>query len=245
MGFFNKSKKDNDKAPADQARFHYQQADKASQKGRYKQAREEVQKAIDLEPGLSEARKLFEAICYGLALEKNGVIDEVISLLKECIEVNPATESHAKLGRIYQFQKKSKEANGEYREHLAIHPYWEYMPGRIDGKPVRGLRSGISDELVRRMLGLEPQWGLPFRFTTWNDIRKSLGIPIPDMETLIEALKDGDEDVRFAAVAVLEEIGDRKTVEQLTKVLEDEDENVRRDAEYAIKRIKAKLSDSE
>jgi len=234
LGFFNRSKKQNHKAPSDQASFHFRQGDKAFQKGKYKQAREEVQKAIELDPSLSDARKLFERICFSLALEKSGRIDEVISLLKECIQVNPDTMTHAELGRIYEWQKRSDEANREYRELLKKHPYWEYLPARIDGELVRRMRAASSDEIVRRILGLEIQMGLPFQFTNWEDIRKSLSIPNPSMGPLMDALKDEEEETRFTAATALQEIGNKTVVGPLIESLKDESSDVRHQVVYAL-----------
>lgn len=178
MGLFDRSKKQKYKSPVDQARFHYQQAEEAYQKGKYKQAEKEAKKAIELDPSFGNARERLEAIYCALAMEKIGRIDEIIRLLKECIRLNPDTAVHAILGRIYDRQKRFDEANQEYKEHLQIYPNWEDLSVKVDGIPIRGMRATAVDEMARRMIGIEFEAYLLYHsFRSWSDIRKSIGVP--------------------------------------------------------------------
>jgi tetratricopeptide (TPR) repeat protein len=238
MGIFDKlkSKKENFETPVNPSRFHFQQGEKALQKGNLKKAREEVNKAIELDPEASDVQNLFEAIRCRMALEKVGRIDEIIGILKECIQVNPDTTVHGLLGRIYEFQKRIEEANQEYRIHLMKHPLWEYMPVRTDGGLLSGMRKAVEDELACRMLGLEIQI-FPPHFSDWKDIRNSLKISNPGIELLIEALKNGDELARFTAATAFEEIGDKRVVEPLIEALKDDSSDVRRQVVCALGKI--------
>jgi tetratricopeptide (TPR) repeat protein len=178
MGLFGRSKKEEYKSPADQARSYYQQGEEAYQRGKFKQAEKEAKKAIEIEPSLSEARQLLESIYVQLAMEKIGRIDEIIKLLEECIRVNPDTAVHGVLGRIYEWQGRIDKANQEYKEHLQINPNWEDLSIKVDGTPIRGMRAAVADEMVRRMLGLGNDYYYSSKnFKDWSDIRKSIGIP--------------------------------------------------------------------
>lgn len=177
MGLFNRSKKEEYKSPADQARFHYNQGEKAYQKGKYKQAEKDIKKAIELDSSFGDARQLLDAIYCALALGNSGRMDEIIGLLKEGIRVNPNTTGHALLGRIYEWQKRPDEANQEYKEHLQIYPNWEDISVEVNGTPIRGFRATAVDEIARRMIGLKSEpYAYYSRFKSWSDIRKSMGI---------------------------------------------------------------------
>lgn len=62
----------------------------------------------------------------------------------------------------------------------------------------------------------------------------------PTVESLIQDLKDEDENVRSHAIHSLGQIGDEKAVEPLIQVMNDENETkeVRMHAEYALSEIK-------
>ena len=60
------------------------------------------------------------------------------------------------------------------------------------------------------------------------------------VEPLIQTLGDEVADVRNAAVAALQKIGDLRAVEPITKALNDVDENVRVTATWALEKLKAK-----
>jgi HEAT repeat protein len=57
---------------------------------------------------------------------------------------------------------------------------------------------------------------------------------------LIQALGDGNSDVRAAACRALGQIGDPQALPHLIQALEDEDEDVRWAAREAVEQIKAK-----
>jgi HEAT repeat protein len=63
-----------------------------------------------------------------------------------------------------------------------------------------------------------------------------------EVESLIQALKDGDWEARRDAVRTLGKIGDARAVEPLTQVLKDQDRETQEAAKEALEKIKAKKS---
>jgi tetratricopeptide (TPR) repeat protein len=176
-----REKKEKYASPADEARFHCLEGQKALEKKNYTKAAREFKRAIELSPDCVDAGKQLEGTYFGLALEKRLTIDGLVSLFQECAALNPDTVAHAVLGRIYDVLGMTDEANREYDRHLQMHPDWEHLPGLIDGRPLSGLRAIALDEAVGRMLRIrwyglvhypgERHYGL----RNWSEIRQAVG----------------------------------------------------------------------
>jgi len=102
------------------------------QQNRYKEAEDELKKAISLEPA---DKIMIVSICYALGsnYEREGMLDKAEEKFKEVVgfakEISPSTDknrftggTHFHLGKIYQNMDKREKAIKEFKECLRIIP---------------------------------------------------------------------------------------------------------------------------
>lgn len=181
FGKSSKKKKEEHKTQEDRAKFHHQQGIEAFSKSNFKKAIKELKEAIKLDPDLSDAREVFEKAVIGEIALGKIMKSSIIGSLEECIELNPNTNAHALIARIYDLKKEPEKANQHYREHLKIQPNYEDYEAEtiIEGEKIDLPIWMLDDEIIKRIFIEDiPAWTIPGMspFRNWADIRKSLGI---------------------------------------------------------------------
>ncbi len=199
-------KKENNKSNSVNSWFSLAQSHQT--KGQFKQAAEAYQKAIKIQPSLSEAHYRL-----GMVLQEQGEQNAALASYNRALKIKPSSDIYFNLAKIHQHQNNTQEAISAYRQGLKlINPHYAcaieaYKNCEIDQE----IRTTPENSREQVIIGGHPFPSIP---TVCNDSSKrpfwSVVLPIYSnnqrsnylLECLVSVLRQwtGEEEMEIIVV---------------------------------------------